>query len=55
MANINVAIEESTKGVINITEMSAGLSESVRDIENKADVNKQIVEQLEGEIGKFKL
>lgn len=55
VANINVAIEESTKGIINITEMSAGLSESVRDIENKADVNKQIVEQLEGEIGKFKL
>lgn len=55
MANINVAIEESTKGVINITEMSASLSENVTDIEGKADINKQIVERLDIEINKFKL
>lgn len=53
--NINIAVEESTKGIINVTEMSAGLSESVKDIEKKADVNKQIVGQLDTEIGKFKL
>lgn len=53
--NINIAVEESTKGIINVTEMSAGLSESVRDIENKADVNKQIVGRLDMEIGRFKL
>ncbi len=53
--NINIAVEESTKGIINVTEMSAGLSESVKDIEQKADVNKQIVERLDMEIGKFKL
>lgn len=53
--NISIAVEESTKGIINVTEMSAGLSESVKDIENKADVNKQIVGRLDLEIGKFKL
>lgn len=53
--NINIAVEESTKGIINVTEMSAGLSESVKDIEKKADVNKQIVGRLDTEIGKFKL
>lgn len=55
MNAINVAIEESTKGVINVSEMSSSLSDSMKDIEGRADVNKQIVGRLESEVGKFKL
>lgn len=55
MNAINIAVEESAKGVINVSEMSSNLSDSMKDIENKADVNKQIVGQLESEVGKFKL
>lgn len=40
---------------MNVSEMSAELSESMKDIENKADLNKQIVGRLENEVGKFKL
>lgn len=53
--NIGIAVEESTKGIISVTEMSADMSERVKDIESKADINQKIVEQLEAEIGKFKL
>lgn len=55
MGAINLAVEESARGVMNVSEMSADLSESMKDIENKADLNKQIVGRLENEVGKFKL
>lgn len=55
ISNISIAVEESTKGVINVTQTSSGLSASMQDIEQKADVNQQIVERLEIEIKKFKL
>lgn len=55
MSNISIAVEESTKGIVNVAEMSEGLSDGVRDIGGKADVNKQIVGRLDTEINKFKL
>ena len=55
MASISIAVEESTKGIVTVAEMSEGLSESVKDIGSKADVNKQIVGRLDAEINKFKL
>lgn len=55
MTAINVAVEESAKGVGNVSAMSSSLSDSMKDIEGKADVNKRIVGQLEDEVGKFKL
>ncbi len=55
MSNISVAVEESTKGIVTVAEMSEGLSDGVRDIGGKADVNKQIVGRLDAEINKFKL
>lgn len=55
MSAISIAVEESTRGVVNVSEMSSELSSGMKDIENKADINKQIVDQLEGEVGKFKL
>ncbi len=55
MNAISIAAEESTRGVINVSEMATDLTHSMRDIENKADVNKQIVGHLEEEVNKFKL
>lgn len=55
MNAISIAAEESTRGVINVSEMATDLTHSMKDIENKADVNKQIVGHLEEEVGKFKL
>ncbi len=55
MNAISITAEESTRGVINVSEMATDLTHSMRDIENKADVNKQIVGHLEEEVNKFKL
>ena len=55
MNAISIAAEESTRGVINVSEMATDLTHSMKDIENKADVNKQIVGHLEEEVNKFKL
>lgn len=53
--SVNVAVEESTKGVVNVTEVSSDLKQSMQNINDEADVNKEIAEQLGVEVGKFKL
>lgn len=55
MSSISIAVEESTKGIITVAEMSEDLSDSVKDIGSKADINQQIVGRLDNEINKFKL
>lgn len=52
---VNIAVEESTKGVVNVSEMSAALSENVGEIGRKANINQQISEELEEEVHRFKL
>ncbi len=52
---VNVAVEESTRGVTNVTEMSVDLTASVGDIENEANSNMDIANQLSDEVNKFKL
>lgn len=52
---VSIATEESTKGIVSVSEMSMALSRNVGSIEKKADMNKQIAEQLESEVNKFKL
>lgn len=52
---VNVAVEESARGVVNVSETSAELSEAMRDIGGQADGNMNIAESLNTEIGKFKL
>lgn len=55
MSHISIAVEESTKGILTVAEMSEELSDGVKDIGSRADINKQIVGRLDAEINKFKL
>lgn len=55
LQSVSIAVEENAKGIVNVSEVSARLTESMGDIERRADLNKQIGEQLEMEVGKFKL
>ena len=48
-------MEESTKGVVNVTEVASDLTESMEQINEEANGNKDVAEQLGGEVGKFKL
>lgn len=55
IAAVNIAVEESAKGVTNVTEMSVDLTASVSDIGNEANSNMDIANQLNQEVNKFKL
>ena len=52
---VGIAVEESAKGVVNVSEMSVGLSGSVDDIGKEAGENKKIAELLSNEVHRFKL
>ncbi len=52
---VSSAVEENAKGIVNVSEVSSQLTESMSDIEKRADQNKKIGERLEEEVGKFKL
>lgn len=52
---INIAIEESAKGVTNVSEMSVNLTEIVNSINEEAQGNQGIAGQLNEEVGKFKI
>lgn len=53
--SVNIAVEESARGVTNVTEMSVNLTESVGHIEKEATDNKEIANRLQTEVDKFKL
>ena len=52
---VNIAVEESTKGVVSVTEVASDLTESMEQINEEVNGNKDVAEQLGGEVGKFKL
>jgi len=52
---INIAVEESAKGITNVTEVSVDITSNVGEIENEVNTNMSIAEQLNAEVGKFKL
>ena len=52
---VNVAVEESAKGIENVSEMSVDLTTSVSDIGNEANNNSKIANKLNIEVNKFKL
>lgn len=55
IAAVNIAVEESTKGITNVTEMSVDITTSVGDIESEAVSNRDIANELNQEVNKFKL
>lgn len=52
---VNIAVEESVKGVTNVTETAVDLTSSVGEIEKEAEGNKEIADLLNVEVNKFKL
>lgn len=52
---LKTAIDESTLGITNVSDMTAALTENVHDIGSKANSNMDIAGQLNSEVGKFKL
>ncbi len=52
---VSIAVEESAKGVVSVTEMASDMSMSMENIKGEAESNKEVARQLEGEVQKFKL
>lgn len=55
IAAVDIAIEENTKGIVTVAETSTNLTEVVNNISETADLNKEISDMLNTEVGKFKL
>ena len=51
----NIAVEESAKGISNVSEISVNLTSSVSDIQDKAHGNLDIASMLNNEVNRFKL
>lgn len=52
---VNIAVEESAKGIAGVSESSVQLTGNVNDIQGEASDNNGIAEDLAKEVGKFKL
>lgn len=52
---VNIAVEESAKGIAGVPESSVQLTGNVNDIQSEASDNNGIAEDLAKEVGKFKL
>lgn len=52
---VNIAVEESAKGIAGVSESSVQLTGNVNDIQSEASDNNGIAEDLANEVGKFKL
>ena len=52
---VNIAVEESAKGIVGVSESSVQLTGNVNDIQSEASYNNGIAEDLAKEVGKFKL
>lgn len=55
MQSVSAAVEENAKGIVSVSEAASSLTESIGDIEGRAETNRQVGEQLENEVDKFKL
>ena len=52
---LNCAVEESTTGVSNIAQTIADMNGTVKELEKGADMNHEISDSLNKEVGKFKI
>lgn len=55
VSSVNIAIEENTKGINNISEATVNITTSVDDIGTEANANLDIATGLDTEVNKFKL
>ena len=55
IAAVNIAVDESTKGITNVTEKAVELTQEVNDIGQESHNNVIISDKLNAEIKKFKL
>lgn len=53
--SVNIAVEESARGVVNVTEVASDLTQSMESINEEANGNSTVARQLGAEVGKFKL
>ena len=53
--SVNIAVEECAKGVVSVTTVSTDLMHSMDNINEEAHCNREVVEQLGAEVGRFKL
>ena len=52
---VSIAVEESAKGITNVTETTMDLTTNVHEIAQEADLNKEVADLLSVEVNKFKL
>ena len=52
---IDVAVEESTRGISSVTELAVDLTTAVMNVGSEADSNMNVAQSLNGEVNKFKL
>lgn len=52
---VNIAVDESTKGVSNVSELAVSITGSMSDIEGQAEGNTGISNELNVEVNRFKL
>lgn len=55
ISTVDIAIEESAKGVVNVSETSVTITGNVADIEVESENNMEIAKQLNHQVNKFKL
>ena len=51
---INIAVDESAQGVTSAAQSTGALVEALSNIKNEADTNREISEDLQGEVSRFK-
>ena len=51
----NIAVDESAKGISNVSELSVSITSSVSDIQSQANGNMDIANLLNQEVGRFKI
>ena len=52
---VNIAVEESAKGIVSVSEMAVNLSNSISELSGRASNNEVIADELNAEVGKCKL
>lgn len=52
---VSIAVEESTKGLVSVTEVATTLTQNMKNINSEANSDKDVADRLGAEVGKFKL